>query len=156
MARMHIHISVDKLEDSIKFYSALFGVQPTKQKDDYAKWMLDSPKVNFAISSRGAETGIDHLGLQAENEEEMEGLRERIKKADISTFNEGETVCCYAKSDKSWVEDPSGIAWETYHTMEDAEFFNNPDKESDGSSCCVPNAKEDNKSSCCEPKSGCC
>lgn len=152
MTRLHIHVSVDNLEQSTKFYSALFGVEPTKQKPDYAKWMLDDPRINFAISARGAKAGLDHLGIQAEDESEMANLRERIKQADLSTFDEGETTCCYAKSDKTWVQDPSGIAWETYHTMGEAEFFN--DAPATEGACCVPKAKPE--ASSCEPKSGCC
>lgn len=152
MTRLHIHVSVDNLEQSTKFYSALFGVEPTKQKPDYAKWMLDDPRINFAISARGAKAGLDHLGIQAEDESEMANLRERIKQADLSTFDEGETTCCYAKSDKTWVQDPSGIAWETYHTMGEAEFFN--DAPAAEGACCVPKAKPE--ASSCEPKSGCC
>ncbi len=148
MTRLHIHVSVDNLEQSTKFYSALFGAEPAKQKTDYAKWMLDDPHINFAISARGATAGLDHLGIQAEDESEMAALRERIKQADLSTFNEGETTCCYAKSDKTWVQDPSGIAWETYHTMGEAEFFNDaPAATTDDGACCAPKA---------EPKSGCC
>jgi catechol 2,3-dioxygenase-like lactoylglutathione lyase family enzyme len=125
MKRMHIHMFIDDLQKSINFYSNLFGSEPTKRKDDYAKWMLNDPGVNFAISSRGSKSGIDHLGIQVEKDIELKDMRERLKKADMQTFAEGETVCCYAKSDKTWVEDPSGIAWETYRTMEDAEVFNN-------------------------------
>ena len=125
MKRMHIHMFIDDLQKSINFYSNLFGSEPTKRKDDYAKWMLNDPGVNFAISSRGSKSGIDHLGIQVEKDIELKDMRERLKKADMQSFAEGETVCCYAKSDKTWVEDPSGIAWETYRTMEDAEVFNN-------------------------------
>lgn len=150
MARMHIHISVDNLEESITFYSSLFGKRPSKVKPDYAKWMLDDPKVNFAISARGAQTGVDHLGIQAENESEMASLRERLKQADLKTFNDGQTACCYAKSDKSWVKDPSGIAWETYYSMEEIDYFNDSQLTESQSACCVPEVKED------KPKSGCC
>jgi len=152
MTRLHIHVSVDDLEQSTKFYSALFGAEPTKRKPDYAKWMLDDPRINFAISARGTKPGLDHLGIQAEDESEMAALRERIKQADLSTFNEGETTCCYAKSDKTWVQDPGGIAWEAYHSMEDVEFFN--DAPAAEGACCVPKAKPE--ASSCEPKSGCC
>ncbi|MFW0777885.1 MAG: ArsI/CadI family heavy metal resistance metalloenzyme [Rickettsiales bacterium] len=146
MTRLHIHVSVDDIEQSTKFYSALFGAKPSKQKSDYAKWMLEDPRINFAISARGAKAGLDHLGIQAENEAEMTALRERIKQADLSTFDDGETTCCYAKSDKTWVQDPSGIAWETYHTMGEAEFFN--DAPAAEGACCVPKTGE-TKSSCC-------
>lgn len=153
MKRLHVHIAVDDLEKSIGFYSTLFGAKPTKQKTDYAKWMLDDPRVNFAISSRGAKAGIDHLGIQVEAAEELEGLRERMKKADLGLFDEGETTCCYAESDKSWVKDPSGIAWEAYHTMADAELFNKASGEST-SACCAP--KEVKPAASCAPKTGCC
>ncbi len=146
MTRLHIHVSVDDLEKSTQFYSTLFGAEPTKQKANYAKWMLDDPAVNFAISARGAKAGMDHLGIQAENEAEMTALRERIQKADLETFSEGETTCCYAKSDKTWVQDPSGIAWETYYTMAEVEFFSDAPAAEGG--CCVPKASEQ-KSSCC-------
>lgn len=140
MKRLHIHISVENLERSIGFYSALFGATPVKQQADYAKWMLDDPRVNFAISARGAKPGLDHLGIQADTPEELADLRENMKRADLSLFDEGETTCCYAKSDKSWLQDPSGIAWEAYHTMADVEFFHEavPDA---GSACCAPGNK---------------
>ena len=154
MSKMHIHISVENLEESIKFYSSLFGSQPTKLKNDYAKWMLNDPSVNFAISARGAAVGIDHIGIQAENEDEMQVLRDRINTADIDTFDDGPAVCCYSKSDKSWIQDPSGIAWETYHTMDGANFFNEESQESSESACCVPEMKP--KQDSCKPDTGCC
>jgi catechol 2,3-dioxygenase-like lactoylglutathione lyase family enzyme len=123
MKRMHVHIGVESLDQSIKFYSALFGSAPTKTKSDYAKWMLDDPRLNFAISTRAGTTGVDHLGLQVDDDEEHEELRERLKRADMSLFEEGETVCCYARSEKSWVADPSGVAWETYRTMGEARAY---------------------------------
>ncbi len=123
MKRLHIHVGVDRLDQSIAFYSALFGAQPSKTKEDYAKWLLDDPSINFAISTRGGKTGIDHLGIQVDEGHELADLRERLKDADLSLFDEGQAVCCYARSDKSWVEDPTGLAWEAYKTMEDAQFF---------------------------------
>ena len=147
MKRLHIHISIEDLSESIKFYSQLFGKEPTKRKSDYAKWMLDDPKVNFAISARGSAPGIDHLGIQVENTNELDEVRERLEKADLQTFAEGETVCCYAKSDKTWVEDPSGIAWETYRTMEDAETFNDTDPKENA--CCTPSSSETEPAGCC-------
>lgn len=147
MKRLHVHIAVDNLEQSTHFYSALFGAEPSKQKPDYAKWMLDDPRINFAISARGAKAGLEHLGIQAEDASEMAALRERIQQADMQAFDEGETSCCYAKSDKTWVQDPSGIAWETYHTMGEAEFFHNtPVTEK---ACCAPAAASVAKSNCC-------
>jgi len=147
MKRLHIHISIEDLSESIKFYSQLFGKEPTKRKSDYAKWMLDDPKVNFAISARGSAPGIDHLGIQVENTNELDEVRERLEKADLQTFAEGETVCCYAKSDKTWVEDPSGIAWETYRTMEDAETFNE-DRPAENA-CCKPSNLDNEPAGCC-------
>jgi catechol 2,3-dioxygenase-like lactoylglutathione lyase family enzyme len=150
MKRLHIHVSVDDLFQSIRFYSALFGREPTKQRSDYAQWKLDDPKVNFAISARGAEAGIDHLGIQVEEAGELEEVRARLKKADLATFAEGETTCCYARSDKTWVKDPSGLAWEAYQTMAEAEFFNEADV--NAAACCAPDmarAETPVKSGCC-------
>ncbi|MEO0575182.1 MAG: ArsI/CadI family heavy metal resistance metalloenzyme [Pseudomonadota bacterium] len=123
MKRMHIHVGVEDLEKSIGFYSALFRAAPAKTKTDYAKWMLDDPRINFAISTRADNVGVNHLGLQVDQAEELETLRGALEQADVSMFDEGEAVCCYARSDKTWVRDPSGVAWETYHTMEDAALF---------------------------------
>jgi hypothetical protein len=123
MKRMHVHVGVESLDQGIKFYSALFDKAPVKTKSDYAKWMLDDPRLNFAISTRTGSTGVNHLGLQVDEEGEMEELRERLKRADMSLFDEGETVCCYARSDKSWVTDPAGVAWEAYRTMAEARAY---------------------------------
>ena len=145
MKRLHIHIGVKNLDESVRFYSALFGENPSKQKDDYAKWMLDDPHVNFAISTRVGTTGLDHLGIQVDDPKELEALREQMSAANISTHSDGETTCCYAKSEKSWVEDPNGLAWEAYHTMEDAQIFSE-DHESQDGACCLPVTKS---SGCC-------
>ena len=123
MKRFHIHVGVEKLDESIRFYSALFGAEPIKTKTDYAKWLLDDPRVNFAISTRASKKGVDHLGIQVEENGELDELRSRLESAALPVFDEGETVCCYAKSDKTWVQDPAGIAWETYRTMEDAQIY---------------------------------
>lgn len=123
MNRLHLHVGVTDLDKAVAFYTALFGAGPVKTKNDYAKWLLDDPAVNFAISTRSGKTGLDHLGINAETPEELAGIRTRLKAADMQCFDEGETVCCYAKSDKTWVEDPAGIAWEAYQNMEDAELF---------------------------------
>ncbi|MCL6417672.1 VOC family protein [Aestuariirhabdus sp. Z084] len=168
MKRLHIHIGVENLDRSIEFYNALFGAQPVKTKTDYAKWMLEDPSVNFAISTRSGKQGVDHLGIQVDQGPELDTLRGRIKEADMSIFDEGETVCCYARSDKSWVKDPSGIAWEAYQTMDDAEFYT-ADEASDPPSqsgaepqaCCAPQSEPEQSkgSSCCAPakkKTGCC
>lgn len=135
MKRMHIHISVDNLDRSIGFYSQLFGAQPSVHKPDYAKWMLDDPRVNFAISQRGEKPGLNHLGIQAENDEELSEIKTRLDTADMAVLTETGTTCCYAKSDKHWVQDPSGIPWETYRTLDSAPTFNATESESP---CCVP------------------
>jgi predicted enzyme related to lactoylglutathione lyase len=116
MKRMHVHVAVDDLQRSIGFYSALFASQPTVVKSDYAKWMLDDPRVNFAISTRGRAPGLDHLGIQVEDRDELTEVYARLHKAGGDVVEQGQTTCCYAKSEKSWIDDPSGISWETFHT----------------------------------------
>ncbi len=125
MKRFHIHVGVKNLNESIQFYSTLFGKTPSKLKDDYAKWMLEDPKLNFAISTRTT-IGVDHLGIQVEEASELSELTERLKKADLNLEDEGETTCCYSLSNKAWVTDPSGVAWETYQNMADAGIFSAP------------------------------
>ena len=124
MARMHIHIAVDDLEHNIGFYSALFGAEPTVVKGDYAKWELADPAVNFALSSRGRRPGLDHIGIQAGSDAELVAIRSRLEAADIAGAVEEGTACCYARSDKYWVQDPQGIAWETFHTLDSIPTFN--------------------------------
>ena len=147
MKRLHIHVGVENIDQSIRFYSALFGMEPVKIKPDYAKWMLDNPHLNFAISTRTGERGVDHLGIQVEEECELSELRDRLKKANMSVMGEGESVCCYARSEKSWVHDPAGIPWETYLTMEDADTFKAEMRAE--TACGTPQA---NSSSCCAPE----
>jgi catechol 2,3-dioxygenase-like lactoylglutathione lyase family enzyme len=147
MKRLHIHVGVKNIEESVRFYNALFGAEPTKLKPDYAKWMLESPHVNFAISTRAKTVGLDHMGLQVDDVGELTGLRDQMSAANMSTHSDGETTCCYAKSEKSWVEDPNGIAWEAYHTMEDAQIYSADDPVSEA--CCVP---ETPQGACCAPK----
>lgn len=137
MKRFHIHIGVDNLDEAIRFYSGLFGVEPVKIKSDYAKWMLDDPRVNFAISTRAKKKGVDHLGIQVEKESELNELRGRLERANVDVLEDGTTTCCYARSDKSWVQDPAGIPWEAYRTMEDAQFFSESMDGSPGA-CCTP------------------
>jgi catechol 2,3-dioxygenase-like lactoylglutathione lyase family enzyme len=120
MKRMHLHVSVATLEPSIGFYSNLFGAAPVVVKDDYAKWMLDDPRVNFAISTRAGAPGVDHLGIQVESPEELAELSGRLKAAGETTDDQVATTCCYAQSDKAWVKDPSGLSWETFYTFGDA------------------------------------
>ena len=116
MKRMHVHVAVENLHQSIGFYSALFDANPAVVKPDYAKWMLDDPRVNFAISTRGREPGLDHLGIQVEDKIELHEVYARLRKAGGTVIEQGETACCYAKSEKSWIDDPAGISWETFHT----------------------------------------
>jgi uncharacterized glyoxalase superfamily protein PhnB len=116
MKRMHVHVSVDNIENAVGFYSALFATKPAVVKHDYAKWMLDDPHVNFAISSRGGSPGLDHLGIQVESEDELQDVYSRLRGAGQNVIEEGKTTCCYAKSEKSWVDDPAGISWETFFT----------------------------------------
>lgn len=137
MKRMHLHVSVDDIQKSLAFYSQLFGAEPTVSKPDYAKWMLDDPLVNFAISQRGAKAGLDHIGIQVESDVELIEIKERLEKAELSVLTEEGTTCCYAKSDKHWVQDPSGIAWETYRTLESAPTFNGQET-TKTAACCVP------------------
>lgn len=138
MKRFHVHVGVKDLGQSIEFYSTLFGQKPSKQKDDYAKWMLEDPRINFAISTRTKTEGVDHLGFQVDESSELNELTNRLKQADLGIYAEGTTTCCYANSEKAWVKDPSGIAWETYHTMNDVEVFNEVVKEVSTSACCAP------------------
>ena len=144
MKRLHLHVSVPDLDQSIRFYATLFGAQPSVVKDDYAKWMLDDPRVNFAISARGRDVGVDHVGIQVDSTGELAVLAGRLKAAGAETFDEQATTCCYAQSDKSWVQDPGGIAWEAYHTMADAELFNQGQ----------PVGSQPAQAACCAPKSG--
>ena len=118
MKRFHVHVSVDDLDASIQFYSTVFGASPTVVKPDYAKWMVDDPRINFAISKRGSATGIDHLGIQVESDEQLTALREQVTGAQIVAQDQPNADCCYARSDKYWTTDPQGIAWETFHTLE--------------------------------------
>jgi len=120
MKRMHLHVSVPDLAPSIQFYTTLFGAPPSVVKDDYAKWMLEDPRVNFAISRRGAAHGVDHIGLQVDSAAELGELAGRLKAAGASTFDQQATTCCYARSDKSWINDPAGVRWETFFTFDDA------------------------------------
>lgn len=123
MNRFHVHISVDDLAANVRFYSAMFGAPPSVEKPDYAKWMLEDPRVNFAISQRGGAAGLNHLGFQVDAEEELQTLRQRVDAADIAARDEAGAACCYARSDKYWVQDPQGIAWETFHTLGEIPVF---------------------------------
>ena len=123
MKRLHVHVSVTDLQQSVRFYSTLFASQPTVLKDDYAKWMLDDPRVNFAISNRGAKVGLDHLGIQAEDDGELEEIGSRMAQADVAVTPQKGASCCYARSDKYWTLDPQGVAWESFHTLDSAPVY---------------------------------
>ncbi len=123
MKRLHVHVAVDDLDRSIGFYSALFATEPSVTKPDYAKWMLDDPRVNFAISMRGAAAGVEHLGIQVEDAGELAEVYARLEKADAPVVEEGKTTCCYARSEKSWITDPQGVVWETFLTEGEATTY---------------------------------
>lgn len=123
MKRFHVHLAVDDLDGNIAFYSRLFGADPDVRKSDYAKWMLDDPRINFAISARGAAVGVNHLGLQAEDESELAEIEARARSADANGIEERGAACCYAAGNKYWVTDPQGVAWEHFHTLSDIPVF---------------------------------
>jgi catechol 2,3-dioxygenase-like lactoylglutathione lyase family enzyme len=149
MKRLHIHVAVDDLAKSIAFYETLFGAAPSTVKDDYAKWMLDDPRVNFAISSRGRTAGLDHLGIQADEGSELSAISDRLKAAGADTLDETSTTCCYAKSDKTWVTDPSGLRWETFHSFGESAIYGEDLAAPTDDSCCAPATA---KASCCPPR----
>ena len=153
MKRFHVHVAVADLERSAHFYSALFGMQPTVRKDDYAKWMLDEPRLNFAISERANAAGVNHLGFQAETDSELEALHARLQSADAAIVAEKGTNCCYATSDKYWVQDPSGIAWESFRSLDTVPFYGDHEPKTDpGSGCgttCCPEPTPSATNACC-------
>ena len=151
MKRFHVHVNVDRLDSSIRFYTTLFGVEPSVVKSDYAKWMLEDPRINFAISQRGRQAGIDHLGLQAENEAELTAIGDRLRAADAVALAEQGTTCCYARSDKFWAEDPQGVRWESFHSLGEATTYTRAE-ESSGPACCGPAPVRKT----CDTASGCC
>ena len=140
MKRLHVHVGVRDLQQSIRFYSALFAAQPTVSKPDYAKWMLDDPRVNFAISTRAAKTGLDHLGIQAEDGAELEEIGSRLAQADVALLPQKGASCCYAKSDKYWTLDPQGIAWESFHSLDTVPVYGEDHlpEAATKSACCAP------------------
>jgi len=163
MKRFHVHVHVDDLSQSVAFYSRLFATQPTRLESDYAKWMLEDPRVNFAISTRGTQPGLDHLGFQVDDASELVQLKERAESADMALLDEGATTCCYARSEKHWITDPQGIAWEHFHTLGDIPVFNEASQPVAAGACCAPASTAapavQAKSSCCTPTaaaSGCC
>ncbi len=164
MKRFHVHAHVTDLAASIAFYSRLFAAVPTRVEADYAKWMLDDPRINFAISTRGSTPGIDHLGFQTDNAEELAELKARAQAADLALLDEGATTCCYAASEKHWITDPQGIAWEHFHTLGNIPVFSQNATMADtspatASACCAPDsvvaaaapAPAPAASACCAP-----
>lgn len=136
MKRFHVHLHVDDLARNINFYSALFGQQPARNEADYAKWMLTDPPVNFAISTRGGKPGLDHLGIQVDSDADLQGLKNNAQAAGMALLDEGETTCCYARSDKYWLTDPQGVAWEQFHTLENIPVYNEA-RATAGGACCA-------------------
>lgn len=141
MKRFHIHAHVSDLDASIAFYSKMFAAAPTRVESDYAKWMLGDPRLNFAISTRGSKLGVDHLGIQTDTEEELVDLKVQAEAADLTLQDVGETTCCYARSDKYWVTDPQGIAWEQFHTLGNIPVFSDaaPMGQEMSAACCAGN-----------------
>ncbi|MBK7063223.1 MAG: VOC family protein [Rubrivivax sp.] len=164
MKRFHVHLHVDDLDKSVGFYSKLFAAEPARVEADYAKWMLDDPAINFAISTRGDKAGIDHLGFQTDDAAELASLKARAAAADMALLDEGETTCCYARSEKHWITDPQGIAWEHFHTLGNIPVFHLPaavgaagtTADATAPACCAAAPRstpmtlpETSKSSCC-------
>jgi catechol-2,3-dioxygenase len=149
MKRLHVHVSVQDLDASIRFYSQLFATDPSVRKDDYAKWMLEDPQVNFAISQRDGKPGVQHLGIQVENRSELAEVYARLQRVERPVVEEGETTCCYAHSEKSWIDDPQGIQWETFLTTGESTVYGTDEvrstheKQQAEKPCCAP--------SCCSP-----
>jgi catechol 2,3-dioxygenase-like lactoylglutathione lyase family enzyme len=147
MKRMHVHVAVDDLQTAIGFYSTLFAAEPSVIKPDYAKWMLEDPRVNFAISMRGQKAGLNHLGIQVENESELAEVYGRLRAADGPVLDEGKTTCCYAQSEKAWIDDPAGISWEAFLTTGAATVYGKSKPESAPRvRCCETKAAQ---TSCC-------
>ncbi|MGY6271286.1 ArsI/CadI family heavy metal resistance metalloenzyme [Achromobacter denitrificans] len=156
MKRFHVHLHVDELAKNIVFYSQLFSQEPARVESDYAKWMLDDPPVNFAISTRGAGLGVDHFGIQTDSAEELEALKISAEAARLALDDQGETSCCYARSEKYWITDPQGLAWEHFHTLGTnptyGESHGTPASQATAPTCCAPLVKAPAPTSCCTPK----
>jgi len=151
MKRFHIHVSVADLGASIQFYSQMFATEPAVLKDNYAKWMLDDPRINFAISSHRQPVGVNHLGFQVDTDEELRGMQAQLEAADARLVQEDEQPCCYARSDKYWVTDPTGIAWETFHTLGSIPVYGEDTAVFDHGTSVVPVKIANPKSGCCVP-----
>ena len=161
MKRFHVHVSVGDLGESIRFYSTLFGARPVRVESDYAKWMLEDPRINFAISKRRSRIGVDHLGIQVDEAEDLKALKDQLLAADAALVEQTAAACCYATSDKYWVTDPARVAWETFHTLGTIPVYGNDTDSTQAKGCCEPvSAQKDG--ACCVPSSapagdaGCC
>lgn len=150
MKRFHVHVHVQDLQASIAFYSKLFAAEPARSEVDYAKWMLDDPRINFAISTRGRTVGVDHLGIQVDSDDELAALRSQAQAADLATLDEGETTCCYARSDKHWITDPDGLAWEQYRTLDTIPTFS--EAAAALATPVSPSAPAPQAAACCAPR----
>jgi catechol 2,3-dioxygenase-like lactoylglutathione lyase family enzyme len=148
MKRFHVHVSVEDLEASIRFYTTVFGAEPTVRKPDYAKWMVEDPRVNFALSRRGAPPGLDHLGFQVDSDDELAALRARVAEAEIAALDQRGAECCYARGDKYWTTDPQGIAWETFRSLDSIPVFGADSRRAGGGT-----AREAAAAECCTPGS---
>jgi hypothetical protein len=149
MKRFHVRVGAENLEESVQFYFGMFGSDPTVRKEDYAKWMIDDPRVNFAISRRGGRVGVNHFGLQADSPEELAEIRAHFAAASTSVADQPDASCCYAKSDKHWVIDPQGIAWEGYRTLGEIRFF---DGNEDGETSAPRGTRISATAACCAPQ----
>jgi len=159
MKRMHVHVAVDNIPSAIKFYSGLFAAQPSVVKSDYAKWMLDDPRVNFAISTRGREPGLDHLGIQVESKSELSDVYARLRQAGGTIIEQGQTTCCYARSEKSWIDDPAGISWETFFTSGESTDYGvsveDDPRVAHAKACCAPQPAHDVQAAAAGCAAGC-
>ena len=154
MKRFHVHVAVPNLQESIRFYSTMFGAQPSVVKDDYAKWMLEDPRVNFAISHHGTKAGINHLGFQVDEAGELREIQDRLEASDANGLEEKSVSCCYAKSDKYWVTDPAGVAWESFQSLGTVAFYDGDNAGPGAAACCTPEAAttaaaSKSKAACC-------
>ena len=157
MKRFHVHLHVDDIDKSVAFYSRLFAAEPARVESDYAKWMLDDPRINFAISTRGEAAGIDHLGFQVDDASELAELKARAASADMALLDEGAASCCYARSEKHWVTDPQGVAWEHFHTLGSIPVFSEKSAEPEaGGACCAPTQRGKPIGIAAKPSSSCC
>lgn len=156
MKRFHVHVHVDDLQKSIDFYSRMFAAQPSRTESDYAKWMLDDPRINFAISTRGSSLGVDHLGIQTDTQEELATLKAQAKDADMAVMAEGEVSCCYSRSDKYWLTDPQGVAWEQFHTLESIRVFSERAPAQPNQTACCSSEQAPSKVAERTPAKACC